>query len=187
MKLTTEKCSVLDIHALARATRKIVERNNPETTSTALMVLIEAELKKFSVNDQRFEYTCSGGHYGLRWSFVCPKCHNTCTKLFLPPTLVADKEHLYLCKRCHKLKNMSELGGTSKMYRVVLKPMKRLKEIEAKIAKGHLKQEDMVNMLNEYERVEAEIRDTPEYRLYQFKQKHGLIWWLKKAFLRRIF
>jgi hypothetical protein len=50
-----------------------------------------------------------------------------------------------------------------------------MKIIENKIAKGHLRPEKIQELLNEYESLEKQLRDAPEFRLYSFKKKHNLI------------
>jgi hypothetical protein len=50
-----------------------------------------------------------------------------------------------------------------------------MKTLENKIAKGHLKVEKIQELLDEYEKLEKQLKDAPEFRLYAFKKKHGLL------------
>jgi len=174
MQITVENCTSISINNLQKVIKKIIDRDYPDASDDEVYNFMLAELKKFSVNDQNFEYTAQtnylGGH---RWFFLCPRCNNRASKLFLPPSN-SKKENKYLCKACHRLKNQSALMGQSSMYKKVTKPLKRLKEIEDKIAHGHLKPEKVQDLLNEYESLEKQLRESPEFRLYSFKKKHNL-------------
>ena len=64
--------------------------------------------------------------------------------------------------------------GQNNMYQKVTRPLKRLKEIEDKIAHGHLKTDKVQDLLNEYESLEKQLKESPEFRLYSFKKKHNI-------------
>lgn len=176
MQVTVENCIFICIHALQKSIRKSIEKRYPDPTMDQLYEQTKEELQKFTVNDQFFECTSMKNHLGgHRWFFLCPKCKKQASKLFLPPKIHKNKEPLYLCKACHKLKNQSALMGQNNMYRRVTRPLKRMKEIEDKIGKGHLKQDKVQALLNEYENIEKQLKECPEYRLYTFKKKHNLM------------
>jgi hypothetical protein len=174
MQTTVENCTSVCVNNLQKAIKKMIDRDYPEASQDETYSYMLNELKKFSVNNQYFEYTAQinylGGH---RWFFLCPNCKNRANKLFLPPP-TAKKEKKYLCKTCHKLKNQSALMGQNNMYRKVTRPLKRLKEIEDKIAGGHLKADKVQDLLNEYEILEKQLKESPEFRLYSFKKKHNI-------------
>jgi hypothetical protein len=175
MQVTVEACSSICMNTLQRQVKKIVDKDYPNATPQEVYDNVVKELKNFSVNNQTFDYFAHvnylGGH---RWFFLCPKCKNQAIKLFLPPETAPDREHLYLCKACHKLKNQSALMGQNNMYRKVTRPLRRLKEIEDKIARGHIKAEIVQKLLDEYESLEKHLKEAPEFRLYSFKKKHNL-------------
>lgn len=175
MQLTVEACSQVCINPLQKTIRRIVNRDYPESTVEEIYNYVFKELQKFTVNDQFFEYEAIdnflGGH---RWFFRCPKCRKRASKLFLPPE-GTGREQKYLCKSCHKLKNQSALSGQNNMYRKVTRPLRKMKEIEDRIAKGHLKPSKTQELLDQYEELEKELKGSPEYRLYSFKKKHNLI------------
>lgn len=176
MQVTVEGCTSICIHALQKSIRKLIERDHPQPTIEELYDYTKEELLKFAVNGQTFQYASMKNYLGgYRWFFLCPKCTNQASKLFLPPEGSRNKEQKYLCKSCHKLKNQSALMGQNNMYRLVTRPLKRMKEIEDKISKGHLKQEKVQELINEYESIERQLKESPEYRLYSFKKKHGLV------------
>jgi len=174
-KVTVEQCSSINIGALQKAIRRTINRDYPESREEELYNFTENELKKFVVNDQTFEYSAIknilGGH---RWFFICPKCGNKAGKLFLPPEGCL-LERKYFCKNCHMIKNQSVLMGSNKIYKKVIKPLKRLRAIENKISKGYLPNDKIQELLNEHEAIENELKSAPEYRVYLFKKKHGLL------------
>ena len=175
MQVTVESCTCICIHSLQKSIRKSVDKVHPNSSIEEIYEYTKDELDQFTINGQTFEYSFLKNHLGgHRWFFLCPQCKRKSSKLFLPPKGLA-KEFLYLCKMCHKLKNQSALMGQNNMYRKVTRPLKRMKEIEDKIGKGHLKQETVQGLLNEYENLEKQLKESPEYRLYIFKKKHNLI------------
>lgn len=175
MQVTIEACTLICVNILQKAVKKLIKREYPESTRDETYQYTFKELKKFTANEQFFEYEALSNYLGgHRWFFKCPKCHNRASKLFLPP-VGYGKEQKYLCKSCHKLKNQSALMGQNNMYRKVTRPLKRMKEIEEKVARGHLKNEKVQELLNEYENLEKELKTSPEFRLYSFKKKHNLI------------
>jgi hypothetical protein len=133
------------------------------------------KLNEFTANNQSFEYEPIENYLGgYRWFFKCPKCKKRSTKLFLPPKELSLRTQKYYCKNCHKLKNQSALQGQNNIFRKVTRPLKRLKDIEDKIARGHLTKDKIQILLDEYEGIEDQLRNSPEYRLYTFRLKHNL-------------
>ena len=175
MAVTVENCTSICINALQKTIKRIIDRDYPNATTDEMYNYTHEELKKFSVNDQRFDYLALNNYLGgFRWFFQCPKCEKRASKLFLPPETIKTREHKYLCKACHRLKNQSALSGQNNMYKKVTRPLKRMKEIEDKISKGHLRSDKVQEFLAEYDTLEKSLRDTPEFRLYAFKKAHNL-------------
>jgi len=106
---------------------------------------------------------------------VCPKCGKRFTKLFLPPEYAITKEKLYLCRGCHKLKNESSLIYKEPIYRNVLRPLKRLKTIEAQLKQGHQRNSNQLALIKEYRTIEEKLKASPEYMIYTFKKDKGLL------------
>lgn len=175
MQITVETCHSICINPLQKAIKKLINRDYPDIIPEEIYEHTFEELKKFTVNDQYFEYEAFSNYLGgHRWFFHCPKCKRKANKLFLPPAGTKGREQKYLCKYCHRLKNQSALQGQNNMYKKVTKPLKRIKEIENKISRGHLKSEKVQELLDEYETIEKELKNSPEFRLYTFKKKHNL-------------
>jgi len=176
MQLTVEKCSSININSLQKTIKKLIKRDYPDSSIEEVYTHSLEHLSKFTVNDQLFEYEALKNHLGgHRWFFLCPKCGNRASKLFLPPEGTGNREKRYLCKTCHKLKNQSALQGQNNMYRKVTKPLKRMKEIQDKINRGHLKSEKVQELLDEHDTLEQGLKDSPEYRLFMFKKKHNMM------------
>jgi hypothetical protein len=66
------------------------------------------------------------------------------------------------------------MKANNNIYKKVVKPLKRLREIEEKLEKGHLMKDKVQELLNEYDELEKQMKDTQEYRLYAFKKKRGI-------------
>jgi len=174
MKITIENCSLIYIGSLQKAARKLIERDYPDSSEQEIHGLTLEELKKFSVNDQLFEYTSIKNRLGgFRWFFLCPKCGSRVSKLFFPPEGNGYRKK-YLCKSCHDLRNQSAVMSQNKIYRKVTRPLKRLRDIEKKLDRGYLNSDKVQQLLNEYDKIEKELKSSTEYRLYAFKKRHGL-------------
>jgi HAMP domain-containing protein len=176
MQTTVETCTSICINALQKSIKKLLARDYPDSTPEETYAHTMEELQKFSVNDQIFEYDAMKNYLGgYRWFFLCPKCKHRASKLFLPPMGAKNRDHKYYCKVCHRLKNQSAIMGANSMYKKVTRPLRRMKEIEDKISRGHLKSERVQDLLDEYETLERSLKETKEYRLYSFKKTHNLI------------
>ena len=175
MKAVVEQCTTINIGNLQTDIRKVINRDKPGSTEEEIYKFTEEELNKFRINNQSFKYTSIKNRLGgYRWFFLCEKCNNRALKLFLPPVTFQEYEHLFLCKACHKLLNESVMKANNNLYKKVIKPLRKLREIEEKLEKGHLQEKKIEELLNEYDRIEQEMKTTPEYRLYAFKKKRGI-------------
>ena len=175
MKLVAEQCSVINISNLQKTVRRNLDLNNPDATDEEIFKYTEDELNKFQINGQGFSYTFMKNILGgYRWFFQCGKCRARVQKLFLPPEIFPGYERKYLCKECHNLCNESVLKAKNKIYRRVIQPLKKLQAIETKLEKGHLTEKKTVELLDEYDGIEQEMKNCLEYRQYVFKKKRGL-------------
>jgi hypothetical protein len=175
MKLVAEQCSIISISALQKEIRRIINRDDSLASEEEILKYTEQELKKFNINGQFFQYTyIKNSLGGYRWFFQCEKCEGRVSKVFLPPEAYREYEHKYYCKRCHGLLNESVMKANNNLYRKVIRPLRRLREIELKLEKGHLTSQKVEEFLNEYDRIEQNIKSCPEYRHYAFKKKRGM-------------
>lgn len=175
MRVTVESCHQLRISDLQTRIRKIILRDWPESTEEEVYNHTLEELKKFTTNDQTFEYEAQRNYLGgYRWYFLCPKCKKRVNRMILPPEGTSF-EMKYLCKVCHGIRNTSVVMGQSAMYTKVTRPLKRMKEIEDRIAAGHLPMDKAKELMDEYDLLEGQLKAEPEYRLYMFKKRHGMI------------
>jgi hypothetical protein len=134
---------------------------------------IKESLKLFSINNQYFEYGAIPNTLGgLRWFILCPKCGKKSLKLFLPK--LEDREPLYLCKDCHKLKPNSMLLFNNKKYAHITRPLSRMEKIKKQLLrKKNMNPEELDKLFKEYDRIEQRLITSPEYRLWMFKKEHG--------------
>lgn len=171
MAILVEKCSLIAINVLQKTIKKIINRDYPDSSDQETYEYMKRELEKFSVNDQKFKYMSLKNHLGgHRWFFLCPKCENRANKLFLPPE-GSGLENMYLCKNCHGLTNQSTAMGRNKLYKTVLRPLKRLKKLAETLEKGYLLPDKAKALLDEYEALEKQMMQTTEFRLYTFRKK----------------
>ena len=130
-------------------------------------------LKKFTLNEQIFDYKSFKNNLGgFRWYVLCPQCGALCLKLYLP-NKYKDKEQQYLCKDCHGLKNSSSLLGATNKYKKVVRPLKRLELIKVALMRKSMNSEKAKPLLEEYEKIERELLNSPEYRLWKFQREHN--------------
>jgi hypothetical protein len=169
-----EQCTCLNVSNLQGTIRKIANREDEEMSEQELFDFTKSELEKFTIDGNHFKFDHMKNVLGgYRWFFLCDKCGKRSVKLFLPPEN-CGLEHRYLCKECHKLKNESVVKANNTLYKKVIRPLKRLREIEAKLERGHLTAEKTDELMNEYDAIEKEMKSTREYRLYAFKKKRGM-------------
>jgi len=170
-----ENCSSINISALQKTIRKNIDKDYPESSEEEIFSITNAELDKFSINNQKFKYSSMKNRLGgYRWFFLCPQCSSRVNKLWIPPR-GSGLTQKYFCKNCHGLKNQSVIMGQNKIYKKVIRPLKRMKEIEAKLEAGYLRNNIVENLLNEYDQLEKKMKNCPEYRLYIFKKRRGKI------------
>lgn len=173
MPVTVENCTSVNVFVLQKSIKKCIDRDYPNSTQEDIFKTMQTELSAFTLNGQVFEYEAVPNYLGgYRWFFKCPKCKIRASKLFLPPETATGLEQKYYCKNCHHLKNQSALMGQNNMYRKVTRPLKKMKEIEDRINKGHLKADKVQELLDQYEALEKQLKDSPEFRLYTFKKTH---------------
>lgn len=171
MYVLVEHCSSINAGNLQKKIRKIIDRDYPDSTEQEIFDLTSRELDKFNVNGQFFKYTSIPNRFGgFRWFFQCPKCSERASKLFLPP-LASGLVQEYRCKKCHNLRNQSLVMSQDRMYRKVIKPLKKIKKIEERLNRGYIPEDKITELLNEYDKLKGTLRSTPEYRLYMFRKE----------------
>ena len=154
-------------------TQDLFKNKDMDTFAEITQVMVFKSLKKFTLNNQIFEYSFRKNHLGgYRWYVLCPKCKATCLKLYLPNKF-KDREQLYLCKDCHDLKNSSSLLGATNRYKKVVRPLKRLEAIKTALLKRNIQAGTAKDLLLEYEMIERELNASPEYRLWKFQRDHS--------------
>jgi hypothetical protein len=145
-----------------------------------LKKLMYEELQNFTLNNQTFEYTYTPTNYnGIRWFVRCPKCGVPYSKLFLPDKF-KDREQRYLCRKCHNIVYISIMIGCTKLYKTVIKPLIKLERLKNKLKKMENRKRTNRNMWSkkyfamqeEFNRLEKEINESPDYRLWKFSKEY---------------
>ena len=173
--LPAESATCFTFSELVARVKRETKNKYPDINEEQLRDLMNQSLKKFIINEQTFEYISYPNNFGgYRWYVLCPKCCKNCLKLYFPSKF-PEREQRYLCKECHNLKNSSSLLGATKRYKKVVKPLKKLDAIKSKLLKRGTNSETARELLLEYERIERELRNSPEYKLWEFRKKHGSI------------
>lgn len=172
---SAESATCFTFTELSTRVKEEIKKKYPDIDEEDLRKRMLQSLKKFTINDQTFEYVYYPNHLGgYRWYVLCPKCRTRCLKLYLP-SKYPEREQQYYCKECHRLKNSSSLLGATKKYQKVVRPLKRLDAIKAKLLKRGTTPERAKKLLEEYDRIERELKASPEYKLWEFRRKHGLV------------
>lgn len=170
--LAIETAACFNFAPLIRRIKDELKNKNPGMSHEDFTALMYKNLGQFSINGQKFEYQHQNNHLGgARWFVKCPECGKPSFKLYLPRKETKRKQ-LYLCKVCHRLKNASSLMGASKKYKKVVKPLKALEKIKKSLLKKGITPDKAAPLLDAYDRIEKELNNSPEYRLWKFQQKH---------------
>ena len=170
---SVESTTAFNFQTLVGKVKTSLRDKFPDTRGDKFRDLMYKSLKTFKLNGQIFDYDYSKNHFGgEKWYVKCPKCNAPCQKLFLPSKL-KDREQQYLCKKCHKLKNVSLMLGNSRRYKKVVKPLKQLDKLRSRLTAINMTPEKAAPLLSEYEKIERELNSSPEYRLYRFQKEHG--------------
>jgi len=157
---------------LTQKLRTYLKNKYPDITQEEITKKISRSLLKFSINDQYFDYTyISPNIGGDRWYILCPKCGKKALRLFLPDSI--DREKLYLCRWCHKLKPLSLIFYHNPHYKGLVKPLKELENIKEKLLKKTVNSKDVEALLNRYDELQEYLSSSIEYRLWKFKREHG--------------
>jgi len=167
-----ELCACFDFIELFDKVRCEVSEAFPELRQSERLKVIESNLQLFQIDGQHFTYERKSiGHGGYRWYVRCPKCNMPKNKLYLPTRLM-DREQKYLCRACHRLRFLSELDGKTERYKTIIRPLKRMQAIKDVLLKRRIPTKDATDLLDEYEKIESSLKNSPEYRLWKFKTEH---------------
>jgi len=170
--IANESAVSFNFNKLVKKIKGHIKKRFPEASPQEITEKIGENLKIFTINNQFFEYSNIPNELGgVRWFVLCPQCKKKSLKLFLPKAI--DREQLYLCKTCHKLKPSSMLLGNRKKYKEITRPLKRLEYIKKKLLKKSLSIDEAEKLMEEYEEIEKKLGNSKEYRLWKFKKEHG--------------
>jgi hypothetical protein len=168
---STESAKCFSFSNLVNKVKTELKEKHPNIDEETFFDLMSKSLKTFRLNGQVFEYIHQKNYLGgYRWYIECPICKTKSLKLYLPENF-QDREQVYACKKCHKLKNTSALMGATSKYQKVVKPLKRLESLKKQLMKKSMKPEKAQVLIDEYERLERSLEASPEYRHWKFQQR----------------
>lgn len=171
---SVESCTSFNFGELIHKVKSNVKRKHPYLEIEDSDEFIYKSLRSFKINGQSFDFVAIRNNLGgNRWYVKCPGCGQASIKLYLP-NQHKDREQVYKCKDCHRLKNMSVIMGATKRYKKVVKPLKQLEKIRTQLMNKKMTPEKAQPLLDEYNRIETELAASPEYRLWKFQKKHGM-------------
>lgn len=169
-----ESATCFKFNNLITKVKSEIKNKYPTIDDEKFRGIVYQSLKKFTINGQYFDYISQGNYLGgFRWFVKCPGCGKRRTKLYLPDKY-PEKEQKYMCKDCHGLKNSSSIMGASRRYKKVIRPLKKLDSIKAKLLNKNININKSKKLLAEYEKIERELKSSPEYKLWEFQKRHGV-------------
>lgn len=171
--IAVEDTASFNFFDIAKRIKDQIKKRRPDLSIKDVNILILKNLRKFTINDQYFEFqpvSCKLG--GMKWYVKCPKCDKRATILYLP-SKNPERLQKYLCRTCHKLRHRSVMLGTTKKYTEVIRPMKRLETIRDSLLKTHIPKERAEMLLKEYKDIEEKLKHSHEYQLWKFRTEHA--------------
>jgi len=172
--VAAESATSFDFSTLVNRVKKGLLNKYPDLSGESLKDLMFKNLREFKLNDQHFDFeTKPTPLSGIRFFVKCPKCGVPSLKLYLPSSF-PDREKLYLCKECHRLKNACRMISRTPLYSKVIKPLRRLERLNELLMEKNLTPEKAQPLLDEYKKIERELAESPEYRLFKFRKEHGV-------------
>jgi len=170
--VSVESTTCFSFSNLVKKVKKEIRKKFPDESGEEYEKLMLQSLRAFKINDQTFDYESINTNLGgIRWYVKCPKCGKPCIKLYLP-SQYKNREQKYLCKTCHRLKNISLLIGPTKRYREVVRPLRQLEKIKKQLLGKNMTPERASPLLDEYERIERNLVTSPAYRLWKFQKEN---------------
>ena len=172
--VAAESTTSFDFNTLIIRVKKGLLNKYPGISGESLVDLMHKNLKEFRLNGQQFDFEANPATLGgIRFLVKCPKCGVPSVKLYLPSSF-PDREKLYLCKKCHRLKNACRMISRTPLYSKVIKPLRRLERLNEILMEKNITPEKAQPFLDEYKKIEKELAESPEYRLFKFRKEHGV-------------
>lgn len=168
---STEATKCFSFSNLVNKVKTELREKHPNMDDQTFFDLMNKSLNTFKLNEQTFVYEYQENYLGgFRWYIKCPKCGTKSLKLYLPENF-EDRDPVYACKKCHMLKNTSALMGATNKYQKVVKPLKKLESLRKQLMRKSMKPEKAKALIDEYERIERSLENSPEYRHWKFQQR----------------
>ena len=171
---SVESAHCLKVQNIVNAIKTSALDKNPDMSADNLQNLVGEQISSFKINNQEFKFSSSKNHLGgHRWYIHCPECGKKSLKLYKPEDEEgAEETKPYLCKECHNLKSPSSLHGPTRMYREVIRPLRRMKQIRERLDRP-ISSKKAAALVEEYEKLEKQLRESDQYKIYKFKVRNG--------------
>jgi len=168
---SVESAHCLKVQNIVNAIKDSASEKNPDISSDDLQTIVKGQIKNFQIHKQKFKFSSTENHLGgNRWYMHCPECDRKSLKLYKPDN--GEESEKYLCKDCHNLKSPSSLHGPTKMYREVIRPLRRMKKIREMLDRP-ISSKKATTLVEEYEGLERHLKSSDQYKIYKFKVRNG--------------
>lgn len=168
---SVESAHCLKVQNIVNAIKNSALEKDPSLSADDLQAIVKSQILNFQINQQKFKFSSSENHLGgHRWYMHCPECGKKSLKLYKPEE--SEEKDVYLCKECHNLKSPSSLHGPTKMYREVIRPLRRMKKIRELLDRP-ISSKKATSLVEEYEALEKHLKSSDQYKIYKFKVRNG--------------
>ena len=153
-----EDCEVLRVKTIYKEIKDGLKKlSSGETPADLAKKIAELMSLKITVGEGKdafsynISYTTTPCHYGgSRLWFICPSCGNRAGVLYQP-----SYSKYYLCRDCQQLTYESRQRHKDRFYEAFVKPLDRLRKIEASLKKKWLRLDKRLELLHKYKQLVA--------------------------------
>lgn len=160
---SVEDAHCLDVNRLVAKLKEAIFNNYGVIDADTTREKVGESLQELVVEGQSFEFTSAANKLGgKRWMVFCPNCSKRVIKLYKPSDETAVQR--YYCKDCHNLRPPSALYGSTRRYREMVRPMRRMERIKSTLQGKNLSESKTKELLDEYDKLEDQVKNSTFYR-----------------------
>lgn len=160
---SVDQAHCLDMNKIVSKVKKDIKTKFPEISTEKLHETIGLNLAAINIGGQTFGFENIPNKFGgFRWMIQCPKCGKRSLKLYLPQS-IQGREQKYFCKKCHDLRPPSSLYGSTKRYKEIVKPMRRMERIK-ELLSSNPSSKKAESLIDEYESLEQVVKGSTFYK-----------------------
>lgn len=169
---SVEEAHCLDVNRLVAKLKQAILKEYGDLDADKTREEVGNNLKTFVLEKQSFSFTSAANKLGgKRWMVFCPKCGKRVIKLYKPES--SGAAHKYYCRECHHLKSPSALYGSTKRYKEIVKPVRRMERIKEILQNKSLSENLTKELLDEYDGLDAQIKNSTFYRKISLLRSTG--------------